>query len=168
MRIVLICASAILAAACSKTAEAVPVDMTGEGAAAASDATAIKSPGKDFAIGPLKTAAIEKGECGMVLWTLEENQPAAIFKLTAGKGAEMTIDGVQTAFKIVESAGAAGFGVSENNTLAAGGYKTIVSVRFGLGFDGGAYLERGLITVEAASGWAVVVPVAGVAGCRSK
>jgi hypothetical protein len=40
-------------------------------------------------------------------------------------------------------------------------------VRFSLGFDGGVYLERGLIVVEALDGWRTVAPSAGLAGCRS-
>jgi hypothetical protein len=42
-----------------------------------------------------------------------------------------------------------------------------VDARFSVGFDGGVYLERGLITVEAADGWRTVIPSAGLAGCRA-
>ena len=122
----------------------------------------------DVVVGALADASLPKGECGMILWTLEENQPAAILRVTSGKGAEMSVNGAVVKFSITETSGAAGFGVFEDQSLAAEGLTASVKVRFGLGFDGGSYLERGLVTIESASGWRTVIPTAGVAGCRTK
>lgn len=122
----------------------------------------------EIIVSALPQAALSPGECGMILWTLEENRPEAIFKLTANKGGEMVVNGAPVRFAITESGGATGFGVSEENTLKTEGLDATVKVRFALGFDGGSYLERGLITLKTPSGWTSVIPSAGVAGCRSK
>ena len=104
----------------------------------------------------------------MILWTLEANQPAAILRLISGKSADIVINGKPLKFEITASSGATGFGVYEEQSLAAGGITASVKVDFGLGFDGGSYLERGLVTIESATGWRTVIPAAGVAGCRSR
>lgn len=122
----------------------------------------------DIVIGALPDAALLKGECGMILWTLEADQPAPILRVTAGKDADMIINGAPMKLAITNVGGASGFGVTENQTLTVDEFTATVSVRFGLGFDGGSYLERGLVTVESTSGWRTVIPAAGVAGCRSK
>lgn len=122
----------------------------------------------DVVIGALPEPSLAKGDCGMILWTLEENQPAAILRVTSGKDAEMSVNGAVVKFAITQTSGAAGFGVFEDQSLAAEGLTVNVKVRFGLGFDGGSYLERGLVTVESVSGWRTVIPAAGVAGCRTK
>lgn len=129
---------------------------------------AAPSGGGDVVIGALVDASLPKGECGMILWTLEENQPAPILRVTSGKGAEMVVNGASVKFALTDTAGAAGFGVFEDQSFSAEGLSASVKVRFGLGFDGGSYLERGLVTLESAAGWRAVVPAAGVAGCRSK
>lgn len=122
----------------------------------------------EIIVGALSEAAIPQGECGMILWTLEANQPAPIFRLTAGKGAEIVLNGRQIRLAVSETAGASGFGVYEQQSLSGDGVTGSVRVRFGLGFDGGTYLERGLLTLESPSGWRTVIPAAGVAGCRRK
>lgn|SRR3990167_3451319 len=149
---------ALILSGCSSTA----AKNTGSGVVAA------PGGGGDLAIGALADASLPLGECGMILWTLEENSPAAILRVTAGKGAEMSVNGAEVKFAISETSGAAGYGVFENQTLAADGLSATVKVRFGLGFDGGSYLERGLVTIESTSGWRMVIPAAGVAGCRTK
>lgn len=121
-----------------------------------------------LSIGSLADAAIPAGECGMILWTLEAQQPAAVFRMVSGKGGEIVINGAKTALTLTQSGGASGFGVSEEQAFASGGVRISVKMRFGLGFEGGTYLERGLLTVEDASGWRTVIPAAGVAGCRNK
>lgn len=143
--------------ASSKSAEAPPPD--------AQSSAAVEG---EFTVNALADAAIPKGECGMILWALETDRPAPIFRLVANKGGELVLDGDPVALSIVDTAGASGFGVFEDQVLAGPGVKATVKVRFGLGFDGGSYLERGLLTVESANGWRSVIPAAGIAGCRAK
>lgn len=124
--------------------------------------------GGDMIVGALPDPALKKGECGMILWTLEEQQPAAILKVISDKGADIAINGAALRFAVTETSGAAGFGVFEEQTMAAPGYTATVRMRFGLGFDGGSYLERGLVTIESETGWRTVIPAVGVAGCLAK
>jgi hypothetical protein len=146
------------------------------GAAAASCAstpeTAPAAPraaaGGDIAIGAIADAALPKGECGMILWTLEAERPAPVFRLIVGKGAEMSVNGESLRLPLAEADGASGFGVFERQRFAADGVVATATVRFGMGFDGGSYVERGLLTVESPDGWRTVVPAAGIAGCRAR
>lgn len=147
---------------------AAPACATAKQKSANPSASAQKSSGGDLEIGAIDDAALPAGECGMILWTLESQRPAPIFRMTSGKDAEVVINGRKRKLQLVEASGASDFGVSEEQTLVGEGLTATVKMRFGLGFDGGTYLERGLLTVESADGWRAVVPAAGVAGCRGK
>ncbi|HPE32112.1 MAG TPA: hypothetical protein PLV61_13045 [Parvularculaceae bacterium] len=118
---------------------------------------------------PIADSALPKGTCGMVLWTLDEERPAPIFRYVAGQQGEVAIDGAPVALTRVEVEGDGAFGIFEEQTfITEDGLKLNVKVKFSLGFDGGTYLERGLVSVETPSGWRTVLPAAGLAGCRSK
>lgn len=111
--------------------------------------------------------SLPKGDCGMVLWTAEGERALPIFRYVSEKNGEINIGNVQVKLTRTSFTGTSGFGVFERQefTSEAGAVVTIV-VNFGLGFDGGVYLERGLLTIETAEGWRTVVPAAGLAGCR--
>ncbi|HPE31121.1 MAG TPA: hypothetical protein PLV61_08000, partial [Parvularculaceae bacterium] len=105
----------------------------------------------------------------MVLWTLDEERFAPIFRYVAGQQGEVAIGGAPVALTRVEVEGDGAFGIFEEQTfITEDGLKLNVKVKFSLGFDGGTYLERGLVSVETPSGWRTVLPAAGLAGCRSK
>ncbi len=116
---------------------------------------------------PLSDAALPASECGMILWTLEGSRPAAVFRFVSGKVAQINIAGKPLNLTRTEFDGASGYGVSERQVFESGdGVSVEVTARFGLSFDGGAYLEQGLIKVRDAGGWSMVAPTAGIAGCR--
>ncbi|MGE0409362.1 MAG: hypothetical protein AB7P23_08885 [Amphiplicatus sp.] len=120
-------------------------------------------------LGALPEAGVPRGACGMVLWTLDENRPTPIFRYVAGKSADLVIDGAPVTMTRLRTNGAAAFGVFESQRFAApSGIEAEVDVRFSLGFDGGIYLERGLVVVQSPDGWRTVTPSAGLAGCRAK
>ncbi|MDZ7627771.1 MAG: hypothetical protein U5J99_05090 [Parvularculaceae bacterium] len=104
----------------------------------------------------------------MILWTLDVAQPVPVFRAVSQKGAEIKLDGVVRKLSLSDAGGVAGFGVFETQTFAGEGLTVTVKVRFGLGFEGGSYLERGLVSIERSDGWKTVVPAAGIAGCRAK
>jgi hypothetical protein len=105
----------------------------------------------------------------MVLWTLDEERPAPIFRYISGKEADIVIGGKATRLTRSDMSGATGFGVAERQTFVVdeGGLTLRVEAQFSLGFDGGSYLQRGVIAIESAGGWKTVVPSAGIAGCRA-
>ncbi len=120
-----------------------------------------------LSLGELADSAIPRGECGMILWTLESDRPAAVFRYVSGKNAEVSINGEMRALSLISAQGGSSYGVSEEQTFEDdAGLVISIRVNFGMGFDGGNYLERTLITVENAAGWRTVIPSAGVAGCR--
>lgn len=121
-----------------------------------------------FVLGPLPEAALPEKKCGMVLWTLEGKRPSAIFRFVSDKDAEMNLGGRLVKFKRVNFAGASDFGVFEQQAFRSeDGVEVEINARFGLGFSGGAYLERGVIKLRDNEGWSMVAPAAGVAGCRN-
>jgi hypothetical protein len=126
------------------------------------------SPGSSATAGALPDAALPKGGCGMILWTLDIERPIPVFRAVSEKGAEIVVDGKLQQLVLAEADGGAGFGVYETQKFAAEGLTVNVRVRFGLGFEGGSYLERGLVSIEKADGWKTVIPAAGIAGCRAK
>lgn len=160
--ILAICSFAALAGACvtdgmssPRQAEAGRIDL-------ASDAAGAQG------LRPLSDAALPDKSCGMILWTLEGVRPAAVFRFVSGKEAEINIAGQPVMLTRTEQDGAAGFGVFERQVFESEDGVTVeVSARFGLGFDGGAYLEKGLIKVRDDQGWSMVAPTAGIAGCKN-
>ena len=126
------------------------------------------SAAADETAGALPEAALPSGACGMILWTLDVERPIPVFRAVAEKGAEVNVDGAVRKLTLAEFGGGSGFGVFETQTFEGEGLKVTVRVRFGLGFEGGSYLERGLISIEKPDGWKAVIPAAGIAGCRAK
>ncbi len=118
--------------------------------------------------GSLPDAALPRGSCGMILWTLDAERPIPVFRAVSQKGAEINVDGAVQKLALTEFSGGSGFGVFEAQTFSSDGLTVTVQVRFGLGFEGGAYLERGLVSIEKPDGWKAVIPAAGIAGCRVK
>ncbi len=118
-------------------------------------------------LGALPEAAIPQQSCGMILWTLEGKKPAPVFRFVSGKTGEIMLGGQIIELTLSSTGGASGFGVYENLSFTADSGVTVeVTSEFGAGFDGGSYVERGLIKVRDESGWSLVAPAAGIAGCR--
>ena len=112
------------------------------------------------------------GKCGMLLWTLNANNPVLVFRAVRGEGAEMVIDGEPARLVLVRQAGESRFGITSEQTYRSPeGLETTVNATvnadFGLTFEGGVYVENGVITLRNEAGWERVLPVAGLAGCRS-
>lgn len=116
----------------------------------------------------LPDAALPRPSCGMVLWTLQNEQPTPVFRYVVGEGAEIVMKKSRIELVRADFAGASEFGVFETQDFSgAGGVSVSVSTSFGAGFAGGAYLERSVVKVESGDGWGIVTPAAGIAGCRN-
>jgi len=118
-------------------------------------------------LSPLPDAALPQKSCGMILWTLDAQRPTPVFRFVAGGEAEIMLGAQKIMLSRIDYGGASGFGVYESQTFTSGDLTVSVNAQFGPGFDGGAYLERGLIKVEVMDGWSIIAPAAGIAGCRS-
>lgn len=159
-----------LAAACAGTPDAGPDDK-----AATTDASSeAKYQVKEDAprITALSERNLEAGQCGMLLWTLDDGEPVMIFRNVSGKSAEMVIDGEKQKLDLVEETGERRFGVSARQQYTIepdtpGETLVRVDATFGLPFDGGVYIEEGVISLRNFFGWERVTPVAGLAGCRA-
>lgn len=144
----------LLAAGCAATGSnvAAPAAPSGEGAT----------------LGALADSAIPKGECGMVLWAIDEDRPHPVFRYLVGKNrADVMRGGAGVSLTRTAGEGASSYGVFERQTFDSGAGLTLaVEARFSLPFDGGSYLEKGVIVAETGEGWRTLIPVAGLAGCR--
>lgn len=119
-------------------------------------------------ISPLAVSNLPAGKCGMLLWTLDAGKPVMIFRMVVREDAEMIINEVPTRLALASESGNQVFGVArELEYTGQAGMVVRVSVNFGQNFDGGTYLEKGLISLTNSEGWERVNPVAGLAGCRS-
>jgi hypothetical protein len=119
-------------------------------------------------LGSLVNSQLPNKSCGMILWTLDAERPSPVFRYVAGDGADIVVGQNLVRLSRVNFQGDSDFGVFESQTFESkDGLRVEVTSRFGSGFDGGAYLERGLIKVFAPEGWSIVAPAAGIAGCRS-
>lgn len=125
------------------------------------------SPEEELLLTRIAEPSLPKGECGMVLWTATGERASPVFRYVSEKRAEVSLNSRQLILTRSNFTGTSGFGVFEQQEFVSDdGVKVGITVTFGLGFDGGTYLERGLITVETPEGWKTVVPAAGLAGCR--
>ena len=142
--------------------------------AKASRAVALKDANTTEApdLARLGASRIPSGKCGMLLWTLSGQNPELVFRSIQGEGAEMVIDGQMTRLQLVRLAGETRFGIASEQDFMTpeegqSQVKASVKAPFGLSFTGGVYVEKGMMTLVNDEGWERVMPVAGLAGCRS-
>jgi len=141
---------------------------------AASVPAAAKYQVKDDApkIAELKNKNLDPGQCGMLLWTLDKGEPVMVFRNVEGRRAEMIIDDAPARLELVEETGERRYGIAADQTYTLeagtpGETRVKVSASFGTPFEGGVYVEQGVITLRNFFGWERVTPVAGLAGCRA-
>ena len=128
----------------------------------------VASPKTIDGLDRLTEAQLPPKSCGMILWTLDAQRPTPVFRYVAGKDAEISVGGTKVQLVRTSHEGYSVYGVFEKQEFtSAVGVSVNVETQFGLGFDNGVYLERGVVKVTGVDGWSVVSPAAGVAGCRS-
>lgn len=151
----------------AESAASAPNMKTSTRKAGAVDLEALSEGGALFSAIP--EPALPDASCGMILWTLDDQEPTPILRYVVGKGAEIALAGSVVPLEVIDTAGSSRYGVAEEQAFQGpNGVSLNVRVSFGLGFDGGQYLERSIITIEDDAGWRNVTPAAGLAGCRRK
>ncbi|MEM9420977.1 MAG: hypothetical protein AAF986_00480 [Pseudomonadota bacterium] len=123
-------------------------------------------------LGVLGPYGIPQGRCGMILYTLAGATPVPIFRSTDDGNALMDIEGAVTQIVLVGRKGETRMAIPsgqyfQGTLTSGGGVQVAAETQWGKEFRGGAYVERGTLTVTASDGWSRVVPVAGIAGCRA-
>jgi len=117
----------------------------------------------------LTDSSLPRGKCGMVLWTLDENRPVPVLRYVAENNGEFRLNQIPYELIRVEVGGNSAYGVFPQQVFAAGSdIRVSVNVRFGQGFEGGAYLDGGILKIEKPGQSTLVTPVAGIAGCRAQ
>ncbi len=120
----------------------------------------------------LKNRNLASGQCGMLLWTLSAGSPILVFRNVEGQAAEMIVDGKVTRLELVEAKGERRYGVSAKQVFSIdagtpGEMRVMIDASFGIPFEGGTYVEEGVITLRNFFGWERMTPVAGLVGCRA-
>lgn len=127
------------------------------------------TPDGGIVLGRLSNPTLPSGACGMLIWMLDGDAPTPVFRYISGAAAQIAVGGRTVELARIETNGTSGFGVFEKQRFTSGAGLTLeITVEFGTPFDGGAWLQNGLVAIESGDGWRSVAPVAGVAGCRSK
>ncbi|ADM09782.1 hypothetical protein PB2503_08634 [Parvularcula bermudensis HTCC2503] len=116
--------------------------------------------------------SIPQGRCGLVLWTLAAGKAVPVFQSISGGETTMKIEGTPVLLLQTGQAGEARVGIPAFQTFEAmtpsnGRVDIETRAAWGVGFPGGAYVERGTITLTGENGWKRVLPIAGIAGCRA-
>ncbi|MEM1409237.1 MAG: hypothetical protein AAGG79_00655 [Pseudomonadota bacterium] len=121
---------------------------------------------------PLDGFGIPSGRCGMVLWSPSGGRIAPIFRSVDVTTASMRLEDRDVALRLVEQAGALRLGMRARQTFAtlegsASSYRVLVDADWGDPFPGGLYVEGGSVTITGSDGWTRIMPIAGIAGCKS-
>lgn len=120
-------------------------------------------------LGRLPNPTLPAGACGMIVWMMDSNAPVPVFRFVAGGGAQVSVAGKTVELARIETSGPSNFGVYEKQKFTSGaGLIVEVAAEFGTPFEGGTWLQNGIVAIESADGWRSVAPIAGVAGCRAK
>lgn len=120
-------------------------------------------------LGKLSNASLPAGSCGMLIWMMDGDAPTPVFRYVTGAAGQITVSGKTVELARIETEGASNFGVHEHQKFTSGAGMTVdLRVEFGTPFEGGLWLQNGLVAIESVDGWRTVAPVAGVAGCRAK
>lgn len=117
----------------------------------------------------LGVSNLPNGKCGMVLWTIDESRPIPVLRYVAGETGVVRFN--QQPYELIRLTldGQGAYGVFQEQSFAAGqDIRISVSIEFGQAFDGGTFLDRGIIRVERPDTATLVTPIAGLAGCRAK
>jgi len=149
-----------------------------DGSARTSSAEKSPDPGQQTAtmfssddvqtLSALYDSKLPEKSCGMILWTLDAQRPSPVFRYIVGEQANIVVGGTDIRLMRTRATGESVFGIFQNQEFeSVDGVRMEVTSRLGSGFDGGVYLERGLVKVYAPDGWSIVAPAAGIAGCRS-
>lgn len=127
------------------------------------------APAGGVVLGKLANPTLPAGACGMLIWMLDGDSPTPVFRYVSGAAAQISVSGRMIELARIETIGASNFGVYETQRFTSGAGLTLkIDVEFGTPFEGGAWLQNGLVAIESEDGWRSVAPVAGVAGCRAK
>ncbi|MEO1657666.1 MAG: hypothetical protein AAFR65_08085 [Pseudomonadota bacterium] len=121
---------------------------------------------------PLANSAIPRGQCGMILWSQMGSQTVPIFRSVGITQASMTLENEPVNLVLAQQSGMLRLGMGDSQDFITGASNSGAvgaKLRFDWGqpFPGGSYVQRGTLTVSGADGWERVMPVAGIAGCKS-
>lgn len=152
-------AAAAFASACASSG--------GAGAQGTASAVIGDSRGDGLEIGGLSPRVLDVGDCGLFLWSLSSQQ-LVFFSTTRQAEARMQLNEREVRLPRVATAGAPIIGgqMAQQRYRAPSVTATLV-LRRGDEIDGGVRVAESTLRLVRDNGWSVVLPVAGLAYCRS-
>ncbi len=121
-------------------------------------------------IGRLSAQRIVPGECGVFLWSLSAAQ-LILFTSTRTRAAVMSLDGQEVALPRLAASGPpiiAGHVANQTFRSSDGQVTVYAQMRRGDLVEDGRRVGESVLRVVHASGWELVLPVAGVGYCRQR
>lgn len=121
---------------------------------------------------PLAGYNIPAGRCGLILWTRTGADVVPVFRSVDVIDATMSIEGKTLPLRLLFQEGELRLGMRGKQifqTLPNEEPEVTVEarLRWGQPFPGGSYVEGGTLTLSGTDGWARILPVAGIAGCKA-
>ncbi len=142
----------------------------GGGRRAVSPLDAVTDAESAVQIGRLSAQRVVPGECGVFLWSLSASQ-LILFTSTRTRAAVMSLDGEETSLPRLAASGPpiiAGHVANQTFRSSDGQITAYVQMRRGELVEGGRRISESVLRVIHASGWELVLPVAGIAYCRQR
>ncbi len=169
MRHILSCLAVIALSACVSV-ETDQSESRSNGSAPYAEVRTVDTEAPDPS--PLVNSSIPSGQCGMILWSQIGSRTVPIFQSVGITQARMTLENEPVDLLLAHQTGMLRLGmgnrqefITEATNTGAAGAK--LRFEWGQPFPSGSYIQRGTLTVSGADGWERVMPVAGIAGCKS-
>jgi hypothetical protein len=109
---------------------------------------------------------LEPGRCALFLWDKASRQRIAMLSASPTAALRARIDGQLTDLPQASASGSAVMGFAPNARYRSATRQLDVAMTILPTGSGGAVVRDGSLTITEADGSAIVVPVAGILGCR--
>lgn len=120
-------------------------------------------------VGPLSELppqVLEPGHCALFLWDKASRQRIAMLTASPTASLRARIDGQFTDLPQASASGTAVMGFAPNARYRSAARQFDLAISILPTGNGGAVVREGSLTITEADGSAMVIPVAGILGCR--
>lgn len=134
----------------------------------AADAPRVANANLDARIGELPAQRLTSGDCGIFLWSRTPERRLLFFAKSRDGVSRMMIDGREQDIPRTAFGGDNVMGQSAQQTYTWRDIRVDVAVTFDRrpGFERGAVVPQGTLTVTNRDGWDYVMPVGGLIACE--
>ncbi|MDX2143242.1 MAG: hypothetical protein SFV19_07800 [Rhodospirillaceae bacterium] len=133
-------------------------------------AAAVDDTDLEALISELPPQRLRAGQCGMFLWSRDEQRRLTLFAISTDQDAKMMINNREQFVPRVAGDGRIVQGFAEQQTYAWRNLTFKVAVEFEqrAGLGRGAVIPSGTLRVSRRDGWEAVLPVGGLVACEGQ